>query len=287
MKRRFSENKAWAALLPLVIVVLPALYGALSLLLFPTSEQRSLEKENRALGSEIPVMAQKLDSLEIELEALKGRDAEIFRKIFNSEPPSPRDIVPQAGLPCSERIDRCFLSAARIEEKWRAINDSLLSRRYFLPPLISPVDGLVHGLVGASTGIRINPFYKVGLSHEGLDILSGESTLVFSTCRGWVSAVQRSRGGKGNMVEISHPGGYLTRYSHLQDIFVSAGDYVDAHRCIGTVGSSGRSFAAHLHYEVGTEISVFDPCQHLFGSVGPEEYCKILITSESSGQSLD
>jgi len=298
MRQKTAKTLTWIIAFVLVVFVLPALWGAICSLVYSTPEQKLLKKENRALSQAIPLIKKKLDSLEVELAYLRSCDSIVFKTVFDAPVPSPDGVSDE--LLTDEMVldqDLCEINsaraakacerAARIEENWRTINDSLKTRRNFLPPLISPIEDLTHKNVGASTGTRINPFYKVAFNHEGLDIVAADSTLVFSTCRGWVTQVQRSPAGGGNMVEISHPGGYITRYAHLEEVFVKLNDYVDAHRCIGTVGNSGRSFTTHLHYEVGTEISVYDPCQYLFGSVDPKEYFNILITSASSGQTLD
>jgi len=277
-----------------VFFALPALYGAVALLLFSTPSQKALQKENRALARMLPQMREKLDSLEFELLSLQGRDSAIFKAVFKSEVPSPWVMegseIPTKGSISASNLARSLKAcriAGRVEENWRAISDSLLSRRNVLPPLISPVDSLCSKRAGASTGTRINPFYKLGFQHEGFDILAPESTPVHASCRGFVSKVQRTPGGKGNMVEISHPGGYITRYAHLRDVFVSEDDYVQQHSIIGTVGDSGRAFSIHLHYEVATDSTIFDPCQFMFASLNPNEYLNLLITSKSSGQSLD
>jgi murein DD-endopeptidase MepM/ murein hydrolase activator NlpD len=56
---------------------------------------------------------------------------------------------------------------------------------------------------------------------------------------------------------------------------------------LGYVGVSGNSFAPHLHYEVLRDTLVMDPVNHLFASVGPDDYMNMLIMAVSTGQSLD
>ena len=89
------------------------------------------------------------------------------------------------------------------------------------------------------------------------------------------------------MVEVSHAGGYKTRYAHLADIGVRTGRKLKKGDRIGYVGVSGNSFAPHLHYEVLRDTLVMDPVNHFFASLDPEEYVNVMIMSVTTGQSLD
>ena len=102
-----------------------------------------------------------------------------------------------------------------------------------------------------------------------------------------VKNVIRSRKGLGNVVEIDHGNGYVTRYAHLADVEVRKGRELKKGARIGYVGVSGNSFAPHLHYEVLRDTLVMDPVNHLFASVTPDDYVNMLIMAVSTGQSLD
>ena len=93
-----------------------------------------------------------------------------------------------------------------------------------------PIDGLKFAQVGASVGMKMNPFYKVMTMHEGIDLIAGQGTPVLASCDGVVSLVKRSKKGLGNVVEITHANGYMTRYAHLADITVREGEKVQAGR---------------------------------------------------------
>jgi murein DD-endopeptidase MepM/ murein hydrolase activator NlpD len=135
--------------------------------------------------------------------------------------------------------------------------------------------------------VKVNPFYKVKLSHNGLDMIAPSGEPVYASAKGIVSDVTKSRKGLGNVVTIDHGNGIKTRYAHLADIEVRKGRAVKKGTRIGYVGVSGNSFAPHLHYEVLRDTVVLDPVNHLFASVGPEEYVNILIMSSMTGQSMD
>lgn len=92
--------------------------------------------------------------------------------------------------------------------------------------------------------------------HNGIDLVrsggGANGTPVIASRSGTVEVVQRSNSGYGNMVLINHHDGYKTRYAHMisGSITVKVGDYVEAGRTIGRVGSTGNSTGPHLHFEV-------------------------------------
>ena len=155
------------------------------------------------------------------------------------------------------------------------------------PPMTNPLEDFSFAQTGASVGERINPFYKVKIMHNGLDLIAPAGTPVYAAADGYVKNVVKSRKGLGNVVTIEHDNGYETRYAHLADIETRKGRKIKKGTRIGYVGVSGNSFAPHLHYEVVRDTTVLDPVNYLFSSVTPSEYVNMLIMSASTGQSMD
>ena len=153
--------------------------------------------------------------------------------------------------------------------------------------MTNPMRDFTFAQTGASTGDRINPFYKVPMKHNGLDIIAPTGEPVYAVADGVVKEVIKSRKGLGNVVSIDHGNGYVTRYAHLSDIETRKGRKVRRGARLGYVGVSGNSFAPHLHYEVLRDTLVLDPVNHFFASVTPEEYMNMLIMSVTTGQSMD
>lgn len=178
-------------------------------------------------------------------------------------------------------------SASNVEDNFRKIMARVQEPDFVMPPMTNPLDDYTFAQTGASVGSKINPFYKVPMQHNGLDMLAHSGEPVKAAADGVVTEVIKSRKGLGNQVVIDHGDGYFTRYAHLADIEVSKGRKVRRGTCIGYVGVSGTSFAPHLHYEVLRDTVVLDPINHLFASVTPEEYMNMMIMSVSTGQSLD
>jgi murein DD-endopeptidase MepM/ murein hydrolase activator NlpD len=178
-------------------------------------------------------------------------------------------------------------SAAKVEADFMRIAELLQDSAFVMPPMCNPLGDFTFAQTGASVGEKINPFYKVPIHHNGLDLVAHSGEPVYATADGVVINVIKSRKGLGNVVEISHEGGYVTRYAHLADIEVKKGRKVAKGSRIGYVGVSGNSFAPHLHYEVIRDTLVMDPVNHLFGSLDPEEYVNVMIMAATTGQSLD
>ncbi len=94
--------------------------------------------------------------------------------------------------------------------------------------------------------------------HTGVDFIAKEGELIGAAAAGIVSKAGWV-GGYGKWVEIDHGGGYRSRYAHLQLINVYEGQWVEAGEYIGTVGNTGNSTGAHLHFEIIINGQAEDP----------------------------
>jgi murein DD-endopeptidase MepM/ murein hydrolase activator NlpD len=144
--------------------------------------------------------------------------------------------------------------AARVQESRRlqAVADST--------PLAQPV--AVDYRETSGYGQRIDPFTGRPAFHSGLDLAAFERAPVVSTSPGTVSFAG-TKSGYGYTVEIDHGHGFKTRYAHLRDIQVTRGERVVIGQRIGSMGSTGRSTATHLHYEVWFRGRAVDPVNFL------------------------
>jgi murein DD-endopeptidase MepM/ murein hydrolase activator NlpD len=111
-------------------------------------------------------------------------------------------------------------------------------------------------------GPRVDPFTGRLAFHHGLDMAAFERAPVVSTSPG-VVAFAGTKSGYGYVVEVDHGHGFKTRYAHLRDIQVSRGERVSIGQRIGSMGSTGRSTATHLHYEVWFRGRTVDPVNFL------------------------
>lgn len=108
---------------------------------------------------------------------------------------------------------------------------------------------IAKGWLSSRYGQRTDPFTGRLTMHRGVDFAAKDGSDVLSTGAGLV-IYAGNRWGYGNLIEINHGNGLITRYAHLKDIIVQKGDIVKAQDVIGTVGSTGRSTGPHVHYEV-------------------------------------
>jgi murein DD-endopeptidase MepM/ murein hydrolase activator NlpD len=114
------------------------------------------------------------------------------------------------------------------------------------------------GFVSSRFGWRMDPMSGRRTMHRGVDFSARLGTPVYATADGVVtfSGVWRTY---GNVVEISHGSGFVTRFAHMQRRLVQKGQRVTRGDVIGRVGSTGRSTFSHLHYEIEQGGERVDP----------------------------
>ena len=127
-------------------------------------------------------------------------------------------------------------------------------------PLRRPLAGALE--VTSPFGARLDPFYGRAAMHTGVDLMQPYGGPVMATASGIIS-VAGSEGGYGNMVEIDHGNGVVTRYAHLSAIDVVLHQKVAAGTIVGRVGSTGRATGPHLHYETRINGEPVDPTRFL------------------------
>jgi murein DD-endopeptidase MepM/ murein hydrolase activator NlpD len=126
-----------------------------------------------------------------------------------------------------------------------------------LPPLQGPSPYLpnnlpqYHGFIWPTRGVVTSGFgWRWGRMHKGIDIAAPVGTPVFAAAPGVVVKAGWNSGGYGNLVEIQHPDGSVTRYAHNSRVLVQAGQEVQQGQEISEMGSTGHSTGPHCHFEV-------------------------------------
>lgn len=99
--------------------------------------------------------------------------------------------------------------------------------------------------------------------HPGIDIANDMGTPIVATADGVVTTAGWNSGGYGNMVDIDHGNGIMTRYGHAMQVVVSAGQHVRRGQIIAYMGSTGFSTGPHVHYEVRVNGSPVNPVGYL------------------------
>ena len=119
------------------------------------------------------------------------------------------------------------------------------------------------GWLSSYYGIRKDPFNGLPAMHKGLDFAGKEGEPVLSTGAGIITW-SGSRYGYGELVEIDHGGGLVTRYGHNKKVNVKIGDVVTKGQSIAVMGSTGRSTGPHVHYEVILKGKPQDPLPYVY-----------------------
>ncbi len=120
----------------------------------------------------------------------------------------------------------------------------------------------VRGYLSAAFGNRIDPFTGQPDFHPGLDISTPRGTKIVAPADG-VVVFCGQKNGYGNAIVIDHGYGVITRYGHLDAFEARPGQRVRRGDVIGYVGSTGRSTAPHLHYEVWVNDQARNPIQYI------------------------
>lgn len=119
-----------------------------------------------------------------------------------------------------------------------------------------------HGWLSSTVGNRRDPITGGPDFHPGLDISADYGSPVYATADGTVQGAE-AQSGYGNLVVLDHGYGLETRYGHLSRFKVRTGEKVKRGDVLGYVGSTGRSTAPHLHYEVRVNGRLLNPLQLL------------------------
>lgn len=142
------------------------------------------------------------------------------------------------------------------------ILESLLtadSGRRKLIPTVLPVEGGWHS---SNFGWRIDPFNGKRAFHEGIDFMADHGASILAAAGG-VVVYSDFHPQYGNIVEIDHGNGLVTRYAHASKRLVKAGDVVLSGAKIAEVGRTGRATGTHLHFEVRHRGVPQNPTQFL------------------------
>lgn len=127
-----------------------------------------------------------------------------------------------------------------------------------IPALSAPAQGAV----SSPFGLRADPFHGDDRPHLGIDIAGPAGSPIRAAAAGKV-VYSASAEGYGNLVAIDHGDGLVTRYAHNLANLVAVGEQVRTGQTVALLGSTGRSTAPHLHFEVLRRGEPVDPLSML------------------------
>lgn len=278
---------------------------------FESATETQLKKENNELLSHYIELKEEIKEVNKVIGALEDRDNNIYRKIYEAEP-LPAEVrqaghggaeeykrIMELGLSDNALVQSTSAEIAKIKRKARIQNqsfDELLSianskaSSLTSIPSIQPIENKDLTNLVSGYGMRINPFHKARVPHEGIDFSAPRGTPVYATGNGKVKFVKNNsklQTGYGNYIEIDHGHGYVTKYAHLNAVTVKKDAKIQRGQVIGYVGSSGGSVAPHVHYEIILNGKKIDPINYLVQGLNENDYSKLLKLSTRENQSFD
>ena len=141
--------------------------------------------------------------------------------------------------------------ARRIEDREQQLRllDQVASRQKLEDELFLEGRPITWGWLSSRYGYRSDPFNGKRTWHAGVDLAGKEGSDIIAVAAGVVTYADE-RYGYGNLVEVDHGDGLVTRYAHAKSIEVNVGDVVQKGQVVALMGSTGRSTGPHVHFEV-------------------------------------
>jgi murein DD-endopeptidase MepM/ murein hydrolase activator NlpD len=158
-----------------------------------------------------------------------------------------------------------FASRLAMQTQQLGVIESLLMQRDVDANLMPAGRPVRAGYVSSGYGMRADPFSGRREFHRGIDFPGERGADVLAVADG-VVAFSGRYAGYGNMVDIDHGNGYMTRYGHNHENLVQPGQRVRAGDVIGTMGATGRATGVHVHFEVWHNDRPVNPYQYLKGA---------------------
>lgn len=285
----FSRLKV-ISLLSIATLIIFSVVGSVSWLIakrLTNSSMSGVVVENYELRHQLISMNQRLSDFNNQLSQLYIEDDQL--RILADIPKIDQDIrqvgiggfiAPEVSMTHDEETVRNLIfDLDKIERELKLQRASFYEiKKQFIEkadlinhtPSIRPVDS---GYMSSHFGMRRDPFNGRRTHHNGLDYSAERGTPIISTANGKVVFSKRTPG-LGNLVIIDHGYGFRTAYGHMNRIMVKKGQTVERWQKIGEVGSTGRSTAPHLHYEVHIDRKAVDPRDYIYDNFAAQNKFK-------------
>ena len=255
-----------------------------------TPAEIALKDENRILVEHLKKTESSINNLEIQLNNIAELDNEMYRAILGLDPLS-EDLRMAGTGGANIYSDFDYFNqgtseilrstASKLDKLERRLGVQKLSfneikshyntnqKRLQMIPAIKPVNSIIID----GYGMRVHPVLKYRRHHDGVDFRAEVNTEVFATGAGTVKFAGR-QGSFGNLLEIDHGFGIVTRYAHLNRFAdgIRAGTKVERGQKVALTGNSGLTSGPHLHYEVLVDGKPVDPINYMIADITPEEY---------------
>lgn len=235
------------------------------------AQNRELTDTRREAQREVNALAARLGELQAEanrLNALGDRLTRIGRLgdgefDFNT-PVGVGGEGPVRDMPAVDLRGGMRELGAQLKDSGKQLSvlESLLFNRELDRSATPSREPIANSYITSGFGFRADPFGGGGGFHKGIDFHANVGDPVLAVADGVVS-YSGVRSGYGNVVEVDHGNGYVTRYAHNSRLVVQVGDLVRSGQQIAKAGSTGRSTGAHVHFEVWADGRVVNPRKFL------------------------
>ena len=294
----------------LVLMLASALFGFLFVFIagqfFESPREKALKRELQNAQLQFELLNKKMEKAEIVLNNIAERDNNIYRVYFEANPiPEEQRRVGFGGVNRYKDLEGYDNSKLIIESNKRLdiIQKQIVVQSRSLDeitklaeekekllaaiPAIQPVSNENLTRMASGYGMRTDPFNKTRRMHWGMDFTAPRGTPVYATGDGVVTRADNNASGYGKHIRIDHSYGYVSLYAHLYKYNVRRNQKVKRGDLIGFVGSTGRSEAPHLHYEIFKDGDRINPINFYYGSLTAEEFNEMLQHASLENQSLD
>ena len=289
-----------------------ALFGLFSLILLlntnlvNTPRELSLNRELKNYELQFELLDKKMQQIEEVLANIEDRDNNIYRLYFEANPiPEEQRRAGFGGINRYKSLEgfnnseMVIATTKRLDiiKKQMAIQSKSLEEIALLAkekekllaaiPAIQPINNEELTRMASGYGYRSDPFTKARKMHRGMDFTAPRGTPIYASGDGKITRADNNSSGYGKHIRIDHGYGYLSLYAHLSKYNVKRGQKVKRGDLIGFVGSTGRSEAPHLHYEVWKDKERINPINFYYGSLSLKEFENMLKYANQENQSLD
>lgn len=261
---------------------------------------RKAQKEIEYLKANYELLNSEMDTMVSVLKNLQETDNNLYRVIFEAEPYKNRELTRKNlverkthqdyVIAMKERINSISSSIVGQSKSFDELIKLALNKEKMLqsvPPIV-PIGDKELTRLSSTFGIRNDPIYNVPKMHSGLDFTAPTGSKIYATGDGIIETMEYSSGGYGNHIVINHGFGYKSHYAHLSKFETKLNRKVKRGELIGRVGSTGKSTAPHLHYEVIKNGNKIDPINFFFTDLTPEQYSQLIEKAKNmGGSSLD
>lgn len=279
------NRSAMVVLLSAILVGLPMAAASLG---YTLASARLAERSAKSVVTQAEPMTQVAEQARVAVDALSMRlgelqarmirldalgkrlveTARLDKREFNFEDPpavgGPEDVSTMEAMDLPDFLSALDQLSRHVDDRESQLGaaDSLMFSQSLAEQTSPSGKPVGSGYVSSSFGKRADPFSGQMAFHAGTDYAGIEGDRVVAVAAGVVTW-SGDRYGYGNLVEVDHGNGYVTRYAHNKRNLVKTGELVKKGQAVAQMGSTGRSTGPHVHFEILRDGKPIDPVKFM------------------------